>query len=207
MNQYMFLQLRTFILLFAMFTVFNLHAAEQNNPLIQSEAIDEENLDASGKQVVAPEQANENLNAIVKEAEKIKQDIIKINQELYHFQEALLYPANTQLAIFLSYAENSAFVLDSIEITLDGQLVSSALYRDTEVEALKKGGIQRVYLGSLSDGKHKLSMQFNGQGQNDRYFRRKKILSFVKEEQARYIQLIVSDNNSTGEPIFKVKQW
>ena len=50
-------------------------------------------------------------------------------------------------------------------------------------------------------------MQFNGQGRNDRYFRRKKILSFVKEEKARYIQLIVSDNNSTGEPVFKVKQW
>ena len=147
------------------------------------------------------------MNAIVGEAEKIKQEIIKINQDLYRFQESLLYPANTQLAIFLSYADNSSFVLDSIEITLDGQMVSSALYRETEVEALKKGGIQSVYLGSLSDGQHKLSMQFNGQGRNDRYFRRKKILSFVKEEKARYIQLIVSDNNTTGEPVFKVKQW
>jgi hypothetical protein len=203
----MFLQFRTFILLFALLSAFSLQAVEQGSASASSDSVDEESLDATGNPVKPSEAVNENLNAIVSEAEKIKQEIIKINQDLYRFQESLLYPANTQLAIFLSYAENSSFVLDSIEITLDGQLVSSALYRETEVEALKKGGIQRVYLGSLSDGKHKLSMQFNGQGQNDRYFRRKKILSFIKEEKARYIQLIVSDNNSTGEPVFKVKQW
>lgn len=207
MNYFMLLQFRTFIILFALLSVFSLQAAEQKSSSATTESIDEESLDASGNPVKASDPVNENLNAIVGEAEKIKQEIIKINQDLYRFQESLLYPANTQLAIFLSYADNSSFVLDSIEITLDGQLVSSALYRETEVEALKKGGIQRVYLGSLSDGKHKLSMQFNGQGRNDRYFRRKKILSFVKEEKARYIQLIVSDNNTTGEPVFKVKQW
>tara|TARA_R110001592_G_scaffold137324_1_gene355232 strand:- start:17095 stop:17706 length:612 start_codon:yes stop_codon:yes gene_type:complete len=203
----MFLHLRTFIALLIFLSIFNLQAAEPNNASIKQDSLDEETLDASGNAVKASDPVNENLSALVNEAEKIKQEIIKINQDLYKFQESLLYPANTQLAIFLSYAERSAFALDSIEINLDGQLVSSALYRESEIEALKKGGIQRVYLGSLSDGKHKLSIQFNGQGQNDRYFRRKKILSFVKEEQARYIQLIVSDNNSTGEPVFKVKQW
>jgi hypothetical protein len=203
----MLVYFRIFILLFTFLFSIGLQAAQPNNSSIQQDTVDEENLDASGLTVQSSEPVNENLNGIVNEVEKIKQEIIKINQDLYHFQESLLYPANTQLAVFLSYAENSVFALDSIEINLDGQLVASALYRDTEIEALKKGGIQRVYLGSLSDGKHKLTIQFNGQGQNDRYFRRKKILSFVKEEQARYIQLIVSDNNSTGEPVFKVKQW
>jgi hypothetical protein len=207
MNFLMLEYFRIFILLFAFLFSIGLQAVQPNNSSIQQNTVDEESLDAAGKAVKPSEPVNENLNGIVNEVEKIKQEIIKINQDLYRFQESLLYPANTQLAIFLSYAENSAFVLDSIEINLDGQLVASALYRDTEIGALKKGGIQRVYLGSLSDGKHKLSIQFNGQGQNDRYFRRKKILSFLKEEQARYIQLIVSDNNSTGEPVFKVKQW
>jgi hypothetical protein len=203
----MLVYFRIFILLFTFLFSIGLQAAQPNNSSMKQDTVDEENLDASGLTVQSSEPVNENLNGIVNEVEKIKQEIIKINQDLYHFQESLLYPANTQLAVFLSYAENSVFALDSIEINLDGQLVASALYRDTEIEALKKGGIQRVYLGSLSDGKHKLTIQFNGQGQNDRYFRRKKILSFVKEEQARYIQLIVSDNNSTGEPVFKVKQW
>ena len=207
MNSLMLVYFRILILLFTFLFSIGLQAAQPNNTSAQQDTAEEESLDASGQTVKSSEPVNENLIDIVNEVEKIKQEIIKINQDLYHFQESLLYPANTQLAIFLSYAEKSAFVLDSVEINLDGQLVSSVLYKDTEIEALKKGGIQRVYLGSLSDGKHKLSIQFNGQGQNDRYFRRKKILSFVKEEQARYIQLIVSDNNSTGEPVFKVKQW
>tara|TARA_R110002072_G_scaffold172728_1_gene326969 strand:- start:51960 stop:52559 length:600 start_codon:yes stop_codon:yes gene_type:complete len=192
-----------FLLILSFLCLFQVNAAET---LGQSDVIEEGSLDAGGN-VGKAEVVNENLNALVSEAEKIKKEIIKINQELYKFQKELLYPSNTQLAIFLSYSEKTSFVLDSIEINLDGKLVSSSLYRDSEIEALKKGGIQRIYLGSLSDGKHKLSMQFNGQGQNERYFRRKKILSFIKEENARYIQLIVSDNNVSGEPVFKVKQW
>lgn len=194
----------TSFFLFLLLLPVQIHAAGSQQP---QGAVEEENLDESSKSAKANQPVNEHLQAIVQEAEQLKQDIISINQELYGFQEALLYPSNTQLAIFLSYSDNSAFVLDSIEILLDDQLVSSALYSDAEISALKKGGIQRVFLGSLSDGKHKLSLQFNGQGQNDRYFRRKKILSFVKEDKARYIQLIVSDESATGEPVFKVKQW
>ena len=200
----MFLRLLPFLLVISFICSFQVNAA---GPSSQNDIVtDEETLDSQGN-AGKKEPINENLNALVSEAEQIKKEIIKINQELYKFQEELLYPSNTQLAIFLSYSDKTAFVLDSIEINLDGKLVSSSLYRDTEIDALKKGGIQRIYLGSLSDGKHKLSMQFHGQGQSERYFRRKKILNFTKEEKARYIQLIVSDNNVSGEPIFKVKQW
>ena len=200
----MFQRLLTFFLIISSLCSFQLTAAE---PVSQSGiVVDEESIDTQGN-TEKTKPVNESLNALVSEAEKIKKEIIKINQELYKFQEDLLHPSNTQLAIFLSYSEKTTFILDSIEINLDGKLVSSSLYRDSEIDALKKGGIQRIYLGSLSDGKHKLSIQFNGQGQNERYFRRKKTLNFIKEEKARYIQLIVSDNNASGEPVFKVKQW
>lgn len=200
----MFQRLFYILLLISVFGSFQANAQDHSSDTRSH--VEEETIDEQGNAIKAGA-VNENLNALVSEAEKIKKEIIQINQELYKFQEELLYPTNTQLAIFLSYSEKTAFVLDSIEINLDGNLVSSALYRDSEIDALKKGGIQRIYLGSLSDGKHKLSMQFNGQGQNERYFRRKKVLNFIKEEKARYIQLIVSDNNVSGEPLFKVKQW
>jgi len=170
-------------------------------------AIDEETLDAAGNSQKNSPPPNANLSAIVNDAEKIKKDIIELNRRLYQFEEALLYPANTQLAVFLSYADNNAFLLDSVELQLDDKLVSSSLYQEAELAALKNGGIQRIYLGSLADGKHKLTVQFNGQGRNDSYFRRKKALNFIKEEQARFIQLIVSEDRATGEPLFKVKQW
>jgi hypothetical protein len=144
---------------------------------------------------------------IVKEADQIKKDLIAINKELYRFEEDLLYPTNTQLAVFLSLSSDSTFVLDSIDLLLDDKLVSSHLYKGTELNALKKGGVQRIYLGSLADGKHKLTAQFNGQGANNSYFRRKKALKFNKEHNAKFIQMEVSESSTTREPLFKVKQW
>jgi hypothetical protein len=205
----MFLRFRTFFvyLVIAYFSITTLHAEVSERQDTAAESVDEETLDAAGNAQKKQPPPNENLNAIVTEAEKIKKGIIELNQRLYQFEEELLYPSNTQLAVFLSYAENIAFVLDSVELSLDDKLVSSSLYQESELSALKNGGIQRIYLGSLEDGKHKLAVQFNGKGRNDRYFRRKKALNFVKEEQARFIQLIVSEDRTTGEPLFKVKQW
>jgi len=145
--------------------------------------------------------------ALVEQAEKIKKELIQLNRELYQFEEDLLYPANTQLAVFLSLSEDSKFLLDSIELRLDDQMVSSYLYTESEIDALKKGGVQRIYLGSLSDGSHKLTAQFNGQGANDRYFRRKKALRFTKDHDAKFIQMVISESSTTREPLFKVKQW
>lgn len=209
MIKFMYLRIRTafvcFLIAFCSISV--LHAEVSSGQGAEVDAIDEETLDASGNTQKKQPPVNENLNAIVREAESIKKSIIELNQRLYQFEENLLYPSNTQLAVFLSYAENIGFVLDSVELRLDDKLVSSSLYQDSELSALKNGGIQRIYLGSLEDGKHKLTVQFNGQGKNDRYFRRKKALNFIKEEQARFIQLIVSEDRTTGEPLFKVKQW
>lgn len=141
------------------------------------------------------------------EAEALKQEIIELNRELYQFEQNLLHPVDSQLSVFLAVAPETGFALDSIELQLDEVLVSSYLYQGKELEALKKGGIQRLYIGSLADGKHKLTARFNGQGSNSRYFRRKKAMKFVKKKNAKHIQLIVTEDKRTGEPLFKVKQW
>lgn len=137
----------------------------------------------------------------------LKNDIVKLNQDLYRFEEQLLYPVETQMAVFLALAPDTRFSLDSIELNLNDTLISSYIYQDKEIAALKTGGIQRLYVGSLADGRHKLSASFNGQGSNSRYFKRKKALKFEKRQKAKYIQLIVSEDKRTGEPLFKVRQW
>lgn len=145
--------------------------------------------------------------ALIKEADKLKKELIELNSQLYAFEEDLLYPANTQLGVFLSMSADSSFILDSIEIRLNDKLVTSYLYNESEISSLKNGGIQRLYLGSLADGRHKLTAKFNGQGANNQYFRRKKAFSFTKEQSAKFIQLVVTENSSLNEPLFKVKAW
>lgn len=146
-------------------------------------------------------------SALIKEAEALKKQLISLNSELYQFEEDLLYPANTQLGVFLSMASDSSFKLDSIEIRLDDKLVTSYIYKENEISSLKNGGIQRLYLGSLADGRHKLTARFNGQGANNQYFRRKKALPFTKEQSAKFIQLVVTESKTNNEPLFKVKSW
>ena len=147
------------------------------------------------------------ISEIAERAETLKKQLVDLNRELYQFEEDLLYPANTQVAVFLSLSANSTFLLDSIELQLDDKLITSYLYKENEILALRRGGIQRLYVGSLSDGKHKLTVLFNGQGSNNRYFRDEKALAFNKEQNAKYLQLVVTENAQTREPFFTVKQW
>jgi len=164
-------------------------------------------LPASQSQKSPVKKKSPELVKLAKEAEQIKSDLIELNRELYNFEEQLLYPTETQLAVFLSLDAKTTFTLDSIEVLLDDKLVATHLYNKSELAALKKGGVQKIYLGSLADGQHKLTAQFNGQGADNSYFRRKKALKFTKENKAKYIQMEVIESAGKREPLFKVKQW
>lgn len=162
---------------------------------------------AKASQPAAGAKRSPEISKLAKEAEKLKQDLVELNRELYDFEERLLYPTETQLAVFLSLRSDTTFTIDSVGIILDGKLVATHLYEESELEALKKGGIQKVYLGSLADGRHKLKVQLNGQAADKSYFRRKKELKFSKENKAKYIQMEISENSVKREPSIKVKQW
>lgn len=145
--------------------------------------------------------------ALANEARALKTDILQLSQDLANLEQALLYPPDVKFGVFLSLSERTGFKLDSIELFVDDTLVSSHLYQQDDLRSLQTGGLQQLYLGSVAPGKHKLTASFNGQGRTGGYFKRKKALNFDKGGEARFIQLIVSESPTTGEPIFKVKQW
>ncbi len=148
-----------------------------------------------------------NTLELKKQAQELKGDILSLSQELNALEEALLYPPDVKLGVFLSLMDRTRFKLDSIEIFVDDTLVSSHLYQVGDLQSLQNGGLQQLYMGSVAPGKHKLTASFNGQGRTGGYFKRKKALNFDKTNEARFIQLIVAESPATGEPIFKVKQW
>lgn len=145
--------------------------------------------------------------AVYKDAEALKKEIVELNQELYKFEEDLLYPANSQLSIFLSLDPKSGFLLDSVELEVDDKMVTSHLYSENELNALRRGGVQRLYIGSLADGAHRISVQINGLGLNNRYFRNKQRANITKANSAKHIELVVSESGPSREPTTKIKQW
>jgi hypothetical protein len=137
----------------------------------------------------------------------VKSDVIKLNRDLLVLEEELLFPANTQVALFVSMDVGKMFELDSVQIKLDDKVVSSYLYTPLEVEALHRGGVQRVYLGNLRTGEHELVAFFTGKGPHDRDYKRGATVKFDKGTEAKYIELRIQDSTGKLQPEFDVKTW
>jgi hypothetical protein len=136
-----------------------------------------------------------------------KGDVIRLNRDLLVLEEELLFPANTQLALFVSMDVGKLFELDSVQVKIDDKLVANYLYTPGEVKALHRGGVQRVYLGSLRAGEHTLTAFFTGGGPHSRDYKRATTLKFDKGTEPKYIELQIKDSTAKLQPEFDVKVW
>jgi hypothetical protein len=141
------------------------------------------------------------------EVQGLKKDVVDLNRELFVLEEELLFPANTQVAVFVSMDVGDFFALDTVTLKIDQKEVINYLYTPREVEALLKGGVHRLYLGNLKVGKHELVAFFSGKGPNDRDYKRGATLKFEKGIGAKYLELKINDRQRKQQPEFEVKDW
>lgn len=137
----------------------------------------------------------------------LKKDVLALNRDLFILEEELLFPSNTQVAVFLSLDVGEFFKLDAVTITLDNKEVASHLYTDRQLDALVRGGVQRLYLGNIKSGQHEMVAVFTGRGPNDRDFRRATSLSFDKTTAAKKLELIIKDATRSYQPEFSIVDW
>jgi len=145
--------------------------------------------------------------ALDQQIQDLKKDVVDLNKDLFVLEEELLFPANTQVAVFVSVDVGDFFALDSITLKIDNHDVSNYLYTPREVAALLKGGVQRLYVGNLKAGQHELVAFFNGKGPHDRNYKRGANLKFEKGVGAKYLELKVTDHAHSQEPEFEIKDW
>jgi len=145
--------------------------------------------------------------ALDQDVQALKDEVLDLNRELFMLEEELLFPANTQVAVFLSMDVGEYFDLDSVQLTLDGKPVSKYLYTEREVNALHRGGVHRLYLGNLKAGDHELVAIFTGEGPHERDYRRGASLKFSKGIGAKFVELAISDRKSRQQPEFMVREW
>ncbi len=159
---------------------------------------------ASAPAQAAPAAAPASLDNRVQD---VKSDVIKLNRDLLVLEEELLFPANTQVALFVSMDVGVMFSLDSVQVKLDDKLVTNYLYTPQEVQALHRGGVQRVYLGNLRAGTHEIVAFFTGQGPHTRDYKRGTTIKFDKGTEPKYIELQIKDSQKKLQPEFEVKVW
>jgi len=146
-------------------------------------------------------------STLSREVEDLKKSAIELNRDLLILEEELLFPSNTQLALFLSVDVGHYFRLDSVKISVDDDLVASHLYTDRQNHALIKGGIQRLYLGNVKSGKHEITAIFTGLGPDNREYKRGATMVFEKDDDPKMIEVRVRDSQANMQPKFDFKEW
>ena len=147
------------------------------------------------------------FQSLDEQVETLKKDVISINRELFILEEELLFPTNTQTFFFLSMEGAGLFKLDSIELTVDGKVVSNYLYTEREISALAKGGVQKLHVENLKKGEHEVVAIFLGKGPNGRDYRRGASFKFEKSFDPKYIELKIIESEEKIQPEFAIKEW
>ncbi|HEY6516512.1 MAG TPA: hypothetical protein VIY50_10235 [Steroidobacteraceae bacterium] len=141
------------------------------------------------------------------QVQSLKSDVLDLNRDLFVLEQELLYPANTQVAVFVSMDAGTFFALDSVQLKVDGKEVANYLYTPREVHSLVQGGVQRLYVGNLKVGKHELVAFFTGKGPHDLDYTRGATLDFQKDIGAKYLELTITDDQRKLQPQFRIKDW
>jgi hypothetical protein len=154
-----------------------------------------------GAQPGAQKNDQQQMRGLDEEVQEIKSDVLRIAAELSRLEEKLLYPSGTQVAIFIALAKGDTMRLDAVRLQIDGKLVAHSIYSFKELEALRKGGVQRIYVGNVAIGDHKLEVLVDGKLAGGADFSRTEHFSFRKEVKPKLVGLTLAGPDSGNAPI------
>lgn len=147
------------------------------------------------------------FRSLDQDVQTLKKEVLDLNRDLFLLEEELLFPANSQVAFFISMDVGEYFELDSVNIKIDGKEVANYLYTAREADALIRGGVHRVHMANLKTGDHELIAIFTGKGPHVRDYRRGATMTFDKGIGAKYLELEITDRVKKQQPEFVIKEW
>ncbi len=152
-------------------------------------------------------QARAEFRNLDQDVQSLKEEVLELNRDLFLLEEELLFPANSQVAFFISMDVGEYFNLDAVNLKIDGKEVSNYLYTEREVSALHRGGVHRLHMENLKTGEHELIAVFTGKGPSSRDYRRGATMNIEKGIGAKYVELRITDRVPKQQPEFVIKEW
>ena len=140
------------------------------------------------------------------QVQEIKSDVLSIASDLSNLEERLLYPSNTQVALFVAIEDDDDFRLDAVKIEINGELATHHIYSYKELEALQKGGVQRIYTGNVPTGDHQLSVTMIGKLKNGTDFNKTDQISFAKGVEPKALGITLA-GPGLGKSGIQVGDW
>jgi hypothetical protein len=154
----------------------------------------------------AQQKEQQQMRGLDDQVQEVKSDVLSIGQELNRLEEKLLYPSGTQVSIFVAVAKGDQMRLDAVRLQIDGQLVAHHIYSFKELEALRKGGVQRIYIGNVGTGDHQLEVLVDGKLDGGADFSRTERFTFSKEVKPKLLGLTLVGPRSGNTPIM-LGEW
>ena len=154
----------------------------------------------------AQEAPKEQTKGLDEQVQEIKTDVLAIAAELNRLEEKLLYPSDTQVAIFVSLASGEKFRLDAVDVELDGKSVAHHLYTFKELEALQKGGVQRIYVGNVRTGEHALHVTVMGKSEGGSDFQKDESFKITKDIAPKLVGVVLA-GTGIGSKTITLKDW
>lgn len=194
--------IRRFFSVLAVFCLVGVANAQEDSPFASDAAVADSMAAELGEA-----QARQEFRSLDEDVQSLKKEVLDLNRDLFLLEEELLFPANSQVAFFISMDVGEYFALDSVNLKIDGKDVTNYLYTEREAEALLRGGVHRVHMENLKVGEHELVAVFTGVGPSSRDYRRGATLSFEKGIGAKYVELKITDRITKQQPEFEIKEW
>lgn len=141
---------------------------------------------------VAQDMSGDDIRSLDGQVQEIKSDVLNIASELNTLEERLLFPSNTQVSLFVSIAENDDFRLDAVQLEINGELATHHIYSFKELDALRSGGVQKIYTGNLTTGDHQLNVTMIGQLKNGKAFNESRGFTFTKGVKPKVMGITLS---------------
>ncbi|HHO58877.1 MAG TPA: hypothetical protein ENJ64_01445 [Thiotrichales bacterium] len=148
----------------------------------------------------------EQIKGLDEQVQDIKKDVLDLTAELSQLEEKLLFPSNTQVSVFVSLKGDKDFQLDAMQIKLDNKVVAQHLYTFKELEALKAGGVQRIYTGNIKTGDHELVVTFNGQSASGSEYQRSGKYTVTKTVGPKFVEVLLTGSSSSDQKL-RFKDW
>jgi hypothetical protein len=154
----------------------------------------------------AEDLSRNDMRSLDGQVQEIKSDVLSIASELNNLEERLLYPSNTQISVFVSLAEDEDFRLDAVHVMINGELATHHIYSFKELEALQKGGVQRIYTGNIPTGDHEISVTMNGKLKSGKDFSESGSFTFAKGVKPKALGITLAGPGFGSEAI-RVGDW
>jgi len=154
----------------------------------------------------AAEVTREQIKGLDEQVQDIKKDVLHFTSELTLLEEKLLFPSNTQVSLFVSLKGDKDFVLDSMQIKMDNKVVAQHLYTYKEIEALRAGGVQRIYTGNIKTGDHNLVASFIGRSKSDNEYQRSGNYTVTKAVGPKFVEIQITGSSASDQTV-SFKDW